>query len=279
MRTIFRAKVACHRLRRSMHWLLHPLPWARARGSAVDFPHVVAARTSPLRRAPDGAIAAFTEEKTHNLKLACARVNDLVVEPGEVFSFCRAVGKTTRAAGYLPALELIQGELRPEVGGGLCQLSNLLFLLSLDVNAAIVERHRHSFDLFRDVGRSVPFGCGATVFHNYVDFQFRNTLPFPVLLRAGVETEVLRGEVRAAQPLPFRVHIFETDHRFFRRGGDIYRANRIWKDVRWHDGHDSAAELVLANECKVMYPADDLVPREAQAASIERSEEADRARE
>jgi len=25
------------------------------------------------------------------------------------------------------------------------------------------------------------FGFGATVFYNYVDFQFRNRLPFPVL--------------------------------------------------------------------------------------------------
>jgi vancomycin resistance protein VanW len=211
------------------------------------------------------------------LRIACPRVSDLVVEPGEVFSFCRTVGKTTRARGYLPALELIHGELRPEVGGGLCQLSNLLFLLALAVNAEIVERHRHSFDLFRDVERSVPFGCGATVFYNYVDFQFRNTLPFPVLLRFEVETDVLRGEVRAGQPLPFEVHIFMTDHRFFRRGGDIYRANRVWREVRWHDGRDATAELVLVNECRVMYPADDLVSREAQAASIERSDEADRA--
>jgi vancomycin resistance protein VanW len=258
-----------------MRWLLNPLPWATGRGSAADFPQAVAARMSPLRRAPDGAIAAFTEEKTHNLRLACARVSDHVIEPDEVFSFCRTVGKTTRARGYLPALELIQGGLRPEIGGGLCQLSNLLFLLALDTNAEIVERHRHSFDLFRDVGRSVPFGCGATVFYNYVDFQFRNTLPFPVLLRTGVETEALWGEVRAAHPLPFRVRIFDTDHRFFRRRGDIYRANRVWREVCWHDGRDSAAELVLANECRVMYPADDLVPREAQAASIQRSGETD----
>ncbi len=278
MEWIFWAKVACHRLRRSVDWLLNPLPWATDRGSAADFPRVVAVRTSPLRRAPDGAIAAFTEEKANNLRLACARVNNLVLGPGEVFSFCRTVGKTTRRRGYLPALELIRGELRPEIGGGLCQLSNLLFLLALDINAEIVERHRHSFDLFRDTGRTVPFGCGATVFYSYVDLQFRNTLPFPVMLSTWVDPDVLRGEVRAARPLPFEVRIFETDHRFFRRGGDIYRANRIWKEVRRHDGRGSVAELVLENECKVMYPADVLVPPEVQDSGGRRSEEADRAR-
>jgi len=235
------------------------LPWASLKGGVSDFPELGAARSSPLKRAPDGAISAFTEEKTHNLRLACEKVDGLILHAGEVFSFCRTVGKTTRARGYLPALELIQGKLRPEIGGGLCQLSNLLFLLAVEVNADIVERHRHSYDLFRDVERSVPFGCGATVFYNYVDFQFRNTLDGPLLLQVGVDSEDLWGEVRAAEPLPFTVSIVETDHRFFRRGPDVIRANRIWREVRWRDGRPATRELLAANECKVLYPADDLV--------------------
>jgi vancomycin resistance protein VanW len=191
--------------------------------------------------------------------LAAAKVNGAVIAPNQVFSFCRTVGKTTSSAGYLPALELIQGELRAEIGGGLCQLSNLLFLLALDINAEIVERHRHSFDLFRDVERTVPFGCGATVFYNYVDFQFRNTLPFAVLLNVRVDPEVLHAEARAMEPLPFDVRVYETDHRFFRRDGAVYRANRIWRQVRWHDGRHCEPELIAANECRVLYPADDLV--------------------
>jgi len=261
MGTVFWAKVACHRLRRHLEWRLRPLPWAARLGDPCDFPETVAARTSPLKRAPSGAIAAYTDEKINNLKLACKRINGLIIAPGQVFSFCRLVGRTTRARGYLPALELLEGELRPEVGGGLCQLSNLLFLLAVEVNAEIVERHRHSYDLFRDVERSIPFGCGATVFYNYVDFQFRNTLDSPIMLNVGVDTEVLRGEIRAQGSLPFQVRIVETDHRFFRRGGDIIRANRVWRETCWKNSPDSTRELLLTNECKVLYPADDLVER------------------
>ncbi len=260
MNAVFQAKVGCHRLRRHLHWRLHPLPWASGRGDPADFPAVAAARTSPLKRAPDGAIAAFTEEKTHNLRLACRQVDQLVIGPGEVFSFCRTVGRTTRSRGYLPALELIQGRLQPEIGGGLCQLSNLLFLLALDVGAEIVERHRHSYDLFRDVERSIPFGCGATVFYNYVDFQFRSALDAPIMLGAAVQHGLLTAEARAPSPLPFRVSIVETDHRFFRRGPDIFRANRVWREIRRDGSPDVERQLLLANECKVLYPADDLVP-------------------
>lgn len=262
----FCARVAYHRCRRYLDWRLHPLPWAMRHEDAGQYPIVLSVRQSPLQRAPDGAIAAFTEEKIQNLCLAAAKVDDLVIAPGQVFSFCRTVGRTSPREGYLPALELHEGRLLPSVGGGLCQLANLLFLLAIDINAEIVERHRHSYDLFRDTERTVPFGCGATVFYNYVDFQFRNTLPFPVVLRVGVAPPLLTAEIRARESLPFRTKIVETDHRFFRRAGTVYRANRLWKEVVWLDGRPASRELLFSNECRVMYPADDLVHEEAPHA-------------
>jgi vancomycin resistance protein VanW len=259
MKIFFGTRIIAHRWRRALAWWLQPQCWATMHGDGCLFPRVVAERSSPLQRAPDGAIAAHTDEKTHNLRLGCAKVNGLVLMPGQVFSFCRTVGQTTTHEGYLPALELHDGVLTPAVGGGLCQLSNLLLLLALDINAEIVERHRHSYDLFRDVDRTVPFGCGATVFYNYVDFQFRNRLPFPIYLQTTVEPPLLRGRILTDHPLPFHITIEETDHRFFREGKQIYRANRIWRRVEWRDDHEPECELVFENVCRVLYPAEDLV--------------------
>ena len=264
----FTMRVACHQLRRRLDWALHPRPWAVEHCSApTDFPAVASEKTSPLKRAPDGAIASYSEEKEQNLRIAARLVDGLLIKPGEVFSFCRTVGKTTRRQGYLPALELLEGQLQPEVGGGLCQMANLLFLLAVEANAEIIERHRHSYDLFRDVGRTVPFGCGATVYYNYIDFQFRNTLPTPLLLQVAVEPPVLRATLRTAEPLPFVASIEETDHHFFRRAGDIYRANKLWRVVQWQDSRPTTRELLFENECRVHYPADDLVPAESEAAN------------
>lgn len=122
MKIPFGARVAYYRMRRTLAWWRHPLPWAVERRNPEAFPLTLAARTSPLQRSPEGAIAAFTEEKTHNLRLACSRIDGLVIPPGAVFSFCRSVGKTTSRKGYLPALELHDGSMQPSVGGGLCQL-------------------------------------------------------------------------------------------------------------------------------------------------------------
>lgn len=81
-----------------------------------------------------------------------------------VFSFTRSVGPSTRSRGYLPALEFRDGQTVTAVGGGLCQLANLIVLLGIEAGLEIVERHRHSLDLFPDAERTAPFGCGATVF-------------------------------------------------------------------------------------------------------------------
>ncbi len=255
----FALRIAVHRFRRTLEWRIHPMPWAAEQQSLDAFPLALVERASPLQRAPDGAIAAYTDEKINNLRLACRQIDGLALPPNSVFSFCRSVGNTVREKGYLPALELHDGVMQPSVGGGLCQLSNLLLLLALEINAEIVERHRHSFDLFRDVERSVPFGCGATVFYNYVDFQFRNCLPFPVCIHAAVTPPVLRASIHAACPLPFRISIQETDHGFFRRQGQIFRKNRIWRHIERADGRQEEPELLFENVCRVLYPADDLV--------------------
>ena len=255
----FGMRVGYHRFRRMLDWWLHPLPWATEHKNLKAFPLTLLEKTSPLQRAPDGAIATFTDEKTQNLRLACQQIDGLVLPPNSIFSFCRTVGKTTTKKGYLPALELHDGDMQPSVGGGLCQLSNLLLLLALEANAEIVERHRHSYDLFRDVERAVPFGCGATVFYNYVDFQFRNRLPFPVCIYATVTPPVLRASIHAEYPLPFRISIRETDHGFFRQHDQVYRKNCIWRHIEWLDGRVTERELLFNNVCRVLYPADDLV--------------------
>lgn len=216
----------------------------------------VAERQSPLRRGSWDE--DLVEGKIRNVSLAAEKLDGLLLGPDEIFSFCRIVGKTTRRCGFTEGPELHDGKMGAAVGGGVCQISNLLFLLALDINADILERHRHSFDLMPDVNRTVPFGCGATVFYNYVDFQFRNVLPRPVLLEMKLTQGHLVGRFSSTEPLGFRVSIVETGHRFFRRDEKTYRANKLWKVVDRGDGREAAPEFLFGNESHVLYPTDHL---------------------
>lgn len=102
--------------------------------------------------------------KVQNLKLAIAHLNGILVPPGAAFSFYQLVGKPTAEKGYLPGVQLIQGKAVAGIGGGLCQLANLIHWLVLHSPLTVTERHHHSFDPFPDEGRVLPFGSGATVF-------------------------------------------------------------------------------------------------------------------
>lgn len=255
----FEIRVRWHQWKRHFDWKLHPLPWATGRGLAEDFSCVLNARTSPLHRATSGPQAGTSEGKERNLALGCAEVNGLVIGPGEVFSFCRTVGPTTARRGFVPGLEMHDQEFTRSPGGGLCQLANLVFALSVDADAEIIERHRHSFDLFPDIDRTVPFGFGATVFYNHVDFQFRNTLTQPILLRVWIEGRELHGEVRTAACPGWRMRVWETGHRFFRENDAIWRENQLWKQKIMIDGTACPKEPLIATRAMVLYPADHLL--------------------
>jgi len=245
-------------LRRAARWL-YCLPQrpqlARRRAEHPDaYPHLLVEHSSKLVRKVAADLMPLQINKVHNLTLACSRLDGLLIEPGEVFSFCSLVGRTNRWRGYRHGLEMHNGELIGAPGGGLCQLSNLIYWMVLHLGVEIVERHRHGFDLFPDDGRVVPFGMGATVFYNYVDFRFRNTLAQPLLLRVSVEPPVLRGRFYSDRDKPFDLEIVETAHRFFRSDdGSIWRENRVAKQVSYRDGRPPVTEEIAHNLARVRY--------------------------
>jgi len=220
----------------------------------ADYHHELVGHSSKLIRNVEPRWQQLQENKVRNLELACARVDRLVILPDEVFSFCGLVGRTTRRKGYVDGLEARGGELVAAPGGGLCQLSNLLFWMAFRLDLEILERHRHEMDLFADDERTVPFGMGATVFYNYCDLQFRNTLGRPLLVRVSVERPLLRGSFSSDAPAPYSVDVAETRHRFVRRrDGAIWRENEVTRRVSYLDGRRPVKIETVRNAGRVMY--------------------------
>jgi hypothetical protein len=104
------------------------------------------------------------------LRRAARKLNGLIIPAGQVFSFWKNVGRATRARGFVAGRELREGCVIPNIGGGLCQLSNALYDVALRANCEIVERHAHTQRL---PGSATLPGRDATVFWNYVDLRFR----------------------------------------------------------------------------------------------------------
>lgn len=120
-------------------------------------------------------------DRTHNLKLAAAKLNETVLQPGEEFSFNETVGERAVEAGWREAPIFINGEVRPSTGGGICQIASTTYNAALLANLDMIERHHHS----RPVDY-VPIGRDATVYWGQYDLRFRNNLKHPILLLATV---------------------------------------------------------------------------------------------
>ena len=137
----------------------------------------------------DSAEQFLTAGKIHNLRIAAARLNGIEIPAGETFSFWKHIGKTTRARGFVAGRELREGCIIPNVGGGLCQLSNALYDAALQANFEIVERHAHT-QIVR--GSLAEKGRDATVFWNYVDLRFKSQNAFRIEAKLDAENLIVR---------------------------------------------------------------------------------------
>jgi vancomycin resistance protein VanW len=146
-------------------------------------------------------VSEWAENKKHNLRIAISKFQDLPIYPSEIFSFWHYVGNPTKKAGYKVGINIIKNRLDFDYGGGLCQLSGLLYHLALASVLGIVERSPHSADLYTDETRYTPLGADATTAYGYKDLRFRNTLNVPVCFRMRIEGERLIGALCAPEPL------------------------------------------------------------------------------
>ncbi|WP_432358739.1 VanW family protein [Sporosarcina sp. UB5] len=224
------------------------------RKAEINFQYTCKRHQSLLRRRLGNSDPKLQENKIVNLSLAANRIDGIIVRPGEVFSFWGLVGRATRKKGYIEGMQLSRGEVKTGIGGGICQLSNLLYWMVLHTPLTVIERHHHSFDPFPDEGRVLPFGSGASVFYNYVDFRFKNTTEYDFQIRVWVTDRHLKGAIFSNDEVPYSYHIEERDHQFYKKNGKTFRQNEIWRrTVDKRTGNHLHNELLIKNNSEVKY--------------------------
>lgn len=199
--------------------------------SDADLPFNCKRHQSLLRRKLGDSDPQLQENKVVNLGIAGPTLDRVLIKPGETLSFWNRVGQTTAEKGYLEGMQLSRGEVVRGVGGGLCQLANLLYWMALHTPLVVAERHHHSFDPFPDENRVLPFGSGAGVFFNYIDLRFHNPTDITFQIRVWLTEEHLKGSILADHEPPHSYSIFEKNHRFLANNGKNYRENEIWRTV------------------------------------------------
>jgi vancomycin resistance protein YoaR len=170
--------------------------WTAQRLEALGIREPVATFTTRFPRDPD---------RTHNIALAAARLRGLLLLPGQVLSFNRAVGPRTKVAGFREAPVLVDEELVPGDGGGVCQVSSTLFNAALLADLAVVSRANHTQPV-----AYLPVGRDATVVYGLLDLQVRNDGP-PLLLWTEVSGDRVTASFWGPARPRRRVRLLVTD--------------------------------------------------------------------
>lgn len=240
-------------LKRRLRWRFGPEKWARTL-SASSLPCSVTTHQSLLLRELRDVDMYLQHNKITNLRLAIATIDGLLIHPGQTFSLWLLVGRPTEGKGYLEGLVLDNGRISKGIGGGLCQLGNLLYWMALHTPLSVAERWRHSYDVFPDSNRTIPFGSGATLAYNHVDLQLRNDTDRTFQIRLWLSETHLYGAIRSDTAPNILYKVFETDHIFrYQWWGGYTRHNTLWRTVVNIDTGEEGREFITENHAIMMY--------------------------
>lgn len=225
-------------------------------------PNVVSSHSIKLIKRGPGIDINLQKGKATNIQIAAQTLNHIIIKPGEEFSFWSLVGNTTKRKGYQEGRVIFNEEVVPGIGGGLCNLANLLHLLIVHSPMEITEFHAHSDALDPDKGERKPFANGTSVQYNNQDYRFKNNTDQVIQLRIWVDNEILFGELRSESQFPFTFQIIEEDHHFKKEGDHYYRNSMIYREKLDRKTEEILGkELILKNHSMVMYDPN-LIPKE-----------------
>lgn len=156
------------------------------------------------------AITRFSERernRSHNVRQAAERVNGVVLLPGDIFSYNQTVGPRTLREGFRRAPVIVNGELVPGDGGGVCQVSSTMYMAALQAGLQIVQRNKHAFPI-----GYAPAGLDATVVYGVLDLRFRNNTDYPVAIVAQAKRGRMIVRIFGAEEAKHKVRIQRVVH-------------------------------------------------------------------
>ena len=256
--TTYRISVLKNTLLRDFTDLFSSQEFATSKMDA-PLPVLIYGNKSLMRRVLGNVDPVLQENKVRNLSLSAPKVTNVLIRPGQIFSFWKLVGRCSEKEGYKKGLVISSGKVSEGIGGGVCQFTNLIHFLVLHSPMDIVEHHHHDgMDLFADYGRQIPFGIGTSIMYNYLDYRFQNNTDTTFQLITHVTDKYLCGELRANKPLAVRYHI-RTENEYFSREADtVYRNGLVFREqIDVKTGNLLQKELIKRNHAVVMYDIDE----------------------
>lgn len=142
-----------------------------------------------------------------NIKAGAARMDGVLIAPGEEFSFNRQLGDVDAANGFVEGYAIIGNRTQLEWGGGVCQDSTTVFRAAFWAGLPITERHAHAFyiswyDRFGLGPQGNGQGMDASIYTGVNDLKFVNDTGNWLLMQTEVDeaNQVLAVRLYGTKP-------------------------------------------------------------------------------
>lgn len=221
-------------------------------------PYKLFSADNGLYNANTGFDMVYQQNKVFNLKLAAKRLDGLLIKPGETFSLWQMIRNADKDTPYKDGLVVKNGKLCTSYGGGLCQMSNLLFWIFLHSPLSIVERHTHKVKDFPTLRDTEPEGVDATISEGWLDLKVKNETDLTIQIGISFDSTKITGSLFTEKALPSFYEIEGKDLSYYRKNGNIYQKTAIYRREIAVDTLEILSEnLLYTNICEIGYKLSD----------------------
>jgi hypothetical protein len=140
------------------------------------------------------SFANSEERRERNILNGLSKIDGLLISPGETISLLNELTPFTTDNGYLDGLIISKGNIVPDVGGGICQVSTTLYRAAMNSGLKIVNRKNHStwISWYNDIRNKNP-GTDATLYNDdtgggaSLDLKFVNDTNNYILIKTKTD--------------------------------------------------------------------------------------------
>jgi vancomycin resistance protein YoaR len=131
-------------------------------------------------------------DRNTNIRVGSSQFNDVLVAPGQVFSFDTGLGPIGPQYGYAPGYVILSNKEELQYGGGLCQVATTMYRAALLAGLPIDQRTNHSYAVSWYVAPYGVPGVDATIYPPDPDLKWTNDTGHYILMTTTMTSTSLK---------------------------------------------------------------------------------------
>lgn len=224
-------------------------PHYRVKQNKDKLPYCIYSTQQTMINTETGFDLTYQYNKAYNLRLLSQQFNTVTIKPQQILSFNYLAKNADKKTQYKDGLVLINDDIVIGYGGGLCQLSNMIYFAALHTPLTIHKRFGHTSQHLYDPNVKLH-GIDATVSYGFADLQLKNTTnaTYQLIIEFPSDTDI-RISIYSDTPYDHDIEITNENLHEFTKNNKTFQHVDVYRlDKKTH-----TKEKLYTNSCELAY--------------------------